>query len=192
MAEVVAKNGYAATTVADVVAAAGVSRRTFYEQFPDKEACFLAALDDGLEFLLRTIREAVAAHPAADWRSRVRISIEAYFAGLADKPTFAWAFTIEAIGVGPRIFERRDAVFNRWVAQWTTMQAIARIEDPSIPETSKEQMLVLVAGIEELVRTCLRTRGAEHLPELVEPAIAAALAMLGSAAASRPAAVPAR
>src|SRR5882724_3806888 len=40
MAEVVAEKGYQATTVADVVERAGVSRRTFYEQFPDREACF--------------------------------------------------------------------------------------------------------------------------------------------------------
>ena len=48
MAQVVAERGYPATTVADVVERAGVSRRTFYEQFADKEACFLAAYDVGL------------------------------------------------------------------------------------------------------------------------------------------------
>ena len=44
MAETVAAKGYAATTVADVVARAGVSRKTFYEHFADREECFLDRL----------------------------------------------------------------------------------------------------------------------------------------------------
>ena len=47
IAEAVAEKGYAATTVADVVGRAGVSRKTFYEHFADKEECFLAAWDAG-------------------------------------------------------------------------------------------------------------------------------------------------
>lgn len=179
MAQSVATQGYAVTTVADVVALAAVSRRTFYEQFRDKEVCFVAALDEGLRFLLQTIRDALSAHPEADWRSRVRISIEAYLSALGAKPTFARAFIIEAIGVGPRIFERRDAVFDRWVDQWRALEKLARREGAAIPRISNEQLLVLVAGIEELVRKCLRTRGPEGLRDLVEPATAAALTMLG-------------
>src|SRR5439155_260785 len=53
MANVVAAKGYAATTVADVVSAAGVSRSTFYELFASKEACFLDAYNQGVEDLLR-------------------------------------------------------------------------------------------------------------------------------------------
>ena len=59
MAQIVAEKGYPATTVADVVERAGVSRRTFYEQFADKEACFLAAYDAGLEAVLCRVGYAV-------------------------------------------------------------------------------------------------------------------------------------
>ena len=45
MVAAVAERGYAATTITDVVRHARVSRRTFYEHFADKEACFLAAYD---------------------------------------------------------------------------------------------------------------------------------------------------
>ncbi|MGH7858983.1 MAG: TetR/AcrR family transcriptional regulator [Candidatus Binatia bacterium] len=179
IARSVASKGYAATTVADVVTLARLSRRTFYEQFADKEECFLAAFDDGVEFLLRQIRERLSAHPEADWRTRVRLSIEAYLAGFVARPTFAWALTIEAVAVGPRILERRAAIFSRWVAQWRALQQIARAGDPRIPETPDDRLLMLVAGIEELVRECLRTRGAKHLPELAPAATAAATATLG-------------
>src|SRR3954449_5882078 len=45
IANVVAEKGYAATRVADITDYAGVSRKTFYELFTDKEDCFLAAYD---------------------------------------------------------------------------------------------------------------------------------------------------
>ncbi len=45
MIEAIDRQGYAATTVAQVIALAGVSRRAFYEQFANKEDCFLATYD---------------------------------------------------------------------------------------------------------------------------------------------------
>ena len=45
MVEVTAERGYADCRIADVIAYAGVSRKTFYELFRDKEDCFLAAYD---------------------------------------------------------------------------------------------------------------------------------------------------
>jgi AcrR family transcriptional regulator len=45
MIEAVAESGYEQTSVRQVVAMAGVSRRSFYEQFANKEACFLATFD---------------------------------------------------------------------------------------------------------------------------------------------------
>jgi TetR/AcrR family transcriptional regulator len=45
MIEAVATNGYGRTSVKQVVTLAGVSRRAFYEQFANKQECFLATLD---------------------------------------------------------------------------------------------------------------------------------------------------
>jgi AcrR family transcriptional regulator len=45
MIEAVARNGYEQTSVKEVIALAGVSRRSFYEQFANKEGCFLATFD---------------------------------------------------------------------------------------------------------------------------------------------------
>src|SRR5919201_6795907 len=64
MAEVVAQKGYARTTVADVLSRARVSRETFYEQFSDKEDCFLAAYDFSVEAMLEAITDAVGDAPA--------------------------------------------------------------------------------------------------------------------------------
>src|SRR3954451_4843452 len=82
MADAVAAKGYAATTVADGVARAVVSRKTFYEHFRDKEECFLAAFDTGVDLLLDTI---VAAHPEGDdgsWIDLIRARVRAYLGTL--------------------------------------------------------------------------------------------------------------
>ena len=44
-----ARKGYEATTVADLTELSGVSSRTFYDLFTDKQACFLATLEAMIE-----------------------------------------------------------------------------------------------------------------------------------------------
>jgi AcrR family transcriptional regulator len=166
VAEAVAAKGYAGTTVADVVSHAAVSRRTFYEQFTDLESCFLAAYQAGMELLLDEIRTAVRAEPDALWRERVETSVEAYLAALAARPAAAWAFTIEAMGAGPRVLAHRAEVMGRWVRQWRELQAIAAREESGVAQLDDDHLLVLVGGIEELVRDCLRATGPKGLPGL--------------------------
>src|SRR3954470_24526086 len=129
VAEAVAHKGYAAATVADVVARAAVSRRTFYEQFSDLESCFLAAYQTGMEQLLVDVREAVRARPNGGWRDRARTSVEAYLAALAARPAAAWAFSIEALGGGTTVLALRAAMLDGWVRQWRELQRLARRED---------------------------------------------------------------
>jgi AcrR family transcriptional regulator len=182
MAEVVAEKGYVAATVGDVVATAGVSRRTFYEQFEHKEACFLAAHQAGLELLLREIGDAVAPLPRDDWRGRAQASIDAYLRTLAERPAAAWAFTVEALGAGPHALEQRAKVLVRWVAQWRALHETARREDPKLRSVSDDELAVLVGGIEELVRECMRSRSAAGLPKLAPRVTKVALATLGGGA----------
>ena len=163
VAEAVADKGYAATTVADVVGAAAVSRRTFYEQFADLEACFLAAYRDGMEWLLEQIRIAVRAHPAAGWRERARIAVEAYLDALAARPAAARAFSIEALGGGQAVLAHRAEVMRRWMQQWAGLERIAGGEG-----VGDDHLLLLVGGIEELVRECLVTGDVSELPLLAD------------------------
>ena len=99
MAEVVAERGYAATTVADVIGAAGVSRKTFYEHFRDKEDCFLAAYDAGVDLLLGAVRD--AGETGGDLIERARARTRRYLETLAAEPAFARTFLIEVAAAGP-------------------------------------------------------------------------------------------
>ena len=197
MAQVVAERGYPATTVADVVERAGVSRRTFYEQFADKEACFLAAYDVGLTAVLGRIKEAVegvperlppplsGGHPpppgpAAGWRERARAGVEAFLALLASEPAFARSLQVEILTAGPAALERRAGMLTMFSGIWRNVHDGARAEEPELPALPDEVFTVLTAGLEEMVRDCLRTRGTAALPGLGEPILRAVFAVFGA------------
>ncbi|MDQ1490958.1 MAG: hypothetical protein QOD57_4798 [Actinomycetota bacterium] len=199
MAQIVAEKGYPATTVADVVERAGVSRRTFYEQFADKEACFLAAYDVGLTVVLSRIREAVegvperlpppssggdplTAGPTGGWRERARAGVEAFLVLLAAEPAFARALQLEILTAGPAALERRAGMLVMFSGVWRNVFEQARAEEAGRPALPDEVFTILTAGLEELVRDCIRTKGTDALPELAEPILRTVFAVFGGPA----------
>ena len=68
MARAVATKGYADTTIADIVREAGVSRRTFYENFADKAECLTALYESASGNALAVLRGAI--NPQSDWQAR--------------------------------------------------------------------------------------------------------------------------
>jgi AcrR family transcriptional regulator len=180
IAQVVAEKGYAATTVADIVNRASVSRSTFYEQFPDKEACFLAMFNFGVELVLGQMREArEQLGPDQDWRDHVRSDLITYLNVLAAEPAFAWALHVEVLAAGPAALERRAQIFALFTARTRRIHELARSADPSQVKLPPEVFELHTGGMDELVRERLRTRGVPGLTDLAEPAVAATLAMLG-------------
>src|ERR1700722_4612614 len=91
IAQVVVERGYAAATVADIVDRASVSRSTFYEPFPDKEACFLAAFEYGVDFVLRRMEKARTELSSSDWRDTISADFGTYLTVLSREPAFARA-----------------------------------------------------------------------------------------------------
>jgi len=166
MAEAVAANTYVGTTVADVVAGAGVSRKTFYEHFRDKEECFLAAFDTGVDLLLDAI---VAAKPAEDdpsWIGLMRARVRAYLDTLASRPAFARTFLIEVFAAGPRALERRADVLRRFAKLFEDLHEEARRQFPSLPPVPPPVYVAAVGAINELVSDFTREGRAADLPEL--------------------------
>src|SRR5688572_25002049 len=103
MADAVAERGYANTSVAEVTRRAGVSRETFYEQFADKEACFLAAYDGALQLLREHVGHAAgeASAGGASREDALRAALDAYLHTLATEPAVARTFLIEVYAAGP-------------------------------------------------------------------------------------------
>ncbi len=176
VAQVVAGKGFAGATVADVIALAGVSRRTFYEFYPSIEDCFLAAYEQDMRALFRAIDDAVARCARDDWRARAHATLEAYLRELARLPDAARAYTVEAFGAGRRALALRTWVVDRWVAQWRALDTLRRGTSSKVSDPSR--WLALIGGVDELVRDCLQKSGASQLPGLLEPANRFVLAVL--------------
>ena len=183
---VVAAKGVGAATVADVIALAGVSRRTFYEQFERLEDCFVAAYEDGMRRLFAVIREALVAQREAGWRERTAVAISAYLDALASMPDATRAFTLETLGAGPDAQAQRRRVLAEWVAHWRGLQRLREHLDPSTPPLADAVLVGLVGGLEEMVREQLQRRGAKSLPTLAPAATAFALAVLEGAGRASP------
>jgi AcrR family transcriptional regulator len=177
MVQSVAEKGYARVAVADVVERAGVSRKTFYEQFANKEECFLAAYDDGVDRLLAAI-DAALATLAPDWLAAARRAVEVYLDAMAASPAFARAFLIEALGAGPVALARRRAVQDRFAAQLEAVHRRARADIPEIPEVPPHTFQAVVGAVNELVTAHVLERGADTLPELTDAILDVHLALL--------------
>jgi AcrR family transcriptional regulator len=191
MADAVAAKGYANVAVADVIERAGVSRRSFYEHFSNKEEAFLAAYDAGVAGLLDAIGEAeeAAAAEAAGTGSgglpaRARAGTAIYLQLLADNPAFARTFLIEVLGAGPAALERRDAVHERFALRLAgAYRAIAEAGGGvAAPEPAPYVFRAAVGAIHELVLECLLKRGPEALPDLLGPILEIELRLLSGGA----------
>jgi AcrR family transcriptional regulator len=181
IAQVVSEKGYAAVTVADIVDRASVSRSTFYEQFADKEACFLQAFNFGAEYVLGKMGAAWEALDAGDdWRARVRSDLETYLEVLASEPAFARALHVEVLAAGPAALERRAQMFGLFSDRTRRIHLLARQQEPSLPALPVEAFALHTGGTDEMIREWIRTHSAETLPELTEPALTATFALFGA------------
>jgi AcrR family transcriptional regulator len=98
MVAVTAEKGYPATSVADLVELSGVSSRSFYQHFADKEDCFLAAMDEILTLTQRLSEAALRAEQGGP--ERVHAAIEALTAMAAAQPAAAKLCTVVAFCAG--------------------------------------------------------------------------------------------
>ena len=164
IASSVAAKGYAAATVGDVVKAAGVSRKTFYEHFTDKEECFMVAWETGVQILFDAIHESQV--EADTTLERMRFGVRTYLRTLASEPDFARAFLIEVIAAGPRAETRRAEVHERFAELFADQHAIARSARPDLPVVPRAVCRATVGAVNELASEYVRDGRTADLPEL--------------------------
>ncbi|WP_049793293.1 TetR/AcrR family transcriptional regulator [Conexibacter woesei] len=181
VAEAVAEQGYATTTVADIIARARLSRRTFYEHFTDKEECFLAAYDTVVEQMLAGVGHAYE-HAGDDWTHRVHDGLEAFVNYLVAEPAFARMCIVEVVAAGTEARGRRDAAMRVFVdfLQPGREQAPRGVV---VPELAAD---IVVGGIYEIIYTRLLRDSAEELIEMLPQLVYCALVpFVGHRAAER-------
>jgi AcrR family transcriptional regulator/DNA-binding MarR family transcriptional regulator len=110
-ADVVDEVGYPGLTVAQVIARAKVSRKTFYDLFEDREDCFLAVFEQTVERAGALAAQAYAGQ--SNWRDGVRAGLLALLSFMDEEPALARICVVEALGAGPRVLAARTKVIER-------------------------------------------------------------------------------
>lgn len=151
MAEVASERGAGSVTVAHVVARAGVSRRTFYDLFADREECFLAAFEEAIG---RVGAQVIAAYELESaWRERMRAALWSLLVWLDEEPAQARLCVVESLAAGPRVLARRARVQRALVKaidggrEATSTTARAARKAPPLPPLTAEGVVGAVLSV---------------------------------------------
>jgi AcrR family transcriptional regulator len=180
VATVTARLGYPETTVADIHTEAGVSRKTFYEHFDNKEVVFLAAYDEIATRLLEHVEAAL--RRARSFEEGVTGCLSAFLGFVASEPTFAHMCIVEVLAAGPEALERRNKTMRAF-AELVERGAALGMPDATPPSLTAQ---TIVGGIYEVVYSRLVENRADELPQLLpDLAFAVMLPYAGPVAAQK-------
>jgi AcrR family transcriptional regulator len=170
VAEATAARGYARMSVEDVVRRAGVSRRTFYELFPNKDAVFLEAYDQVANLLLAGVRAAYEGE--SGFASRLTAGFRAFLELLEASPAFARMCIVEVMAAGPEAVAKRTAVMGEFAKLIEENAASELDSHGSVPRMHAQ---TIVAGAYEAVYRMIAAGETDKLstllPDLVESAL---------------------
>lgn len=155
MTATVAERGYAATSIAEVIKRARASRSTFYEQFGDKEDCYLAAYQLASDYVATQIGGAVEASPP-NLADRLAQVYETFLGELARIPLAARAFLVEIRAAGAPSQQHRRIVNDQFAE---LLRVPGSDDDPLM-------RVAVVAASEEIIVREIIDNGAESLPRL--------------------------
>lgn len=170
LAQALAEQGYATVTIADIVRLAGVSRRTFYEHFEGKQACFEALYRAASASALRTLRDAI--DPAQPWRTQLQKALASYLGHLAAGPDLLRSLFVDIHHLGDDGAALRRETMTGLAS--FLLETINRSEEPSGPALrplTPELAMAAVGAINELVLTAIERDEAAELASLTPVAV---------------------
>ncbi|HSS04294.1 MAG TPA: TetR/AcrR family transcriptional regulator [Solirubrobacterales bacterium] len=162
---VVAKHGYEAMSVADIVKAAAVSRNAFYKNFSDKQECFATAHEVGHERLFEILTQPCEA--GATIEERVELSLAAGLDALAADPDVARLLFVEAPSAGEEIALR----YHEWLGRYGTLLRSAAPEMPREAQPAPEVEGVIVGGVASRIASEVLNGKAAKLRDLSAPLV---------------------
>lgn len=166
MADLTSENGYTAVTIGDIVSRGGVAKRTFYEYFTDKEACFLAAG----EFLAGKVAEAIVIphDPEMDLYHRAEATIRSLLQTLQNHPSYARASFVEIWAAGSNAINRRLEVTRQLAQLLASLSHDVARRQPTARAISETHALAVITAIEGHIFRVIYLDGANNLTDHVE------------------------
>lgn len=175
IAELVAERGYAAVTIGDIATRAGTAKRTFYDHFPDKLQCYLAALDGITDTLVQATARFFAVPGTV--RERCEYSLRGYLELLGSMPTASKIFYLESMAAGPEAVDRRMDMHLKFARNIVALSREAERGGEG-REISEPHALAVVGALHTLIFHQVHRRGPESLLELVDEIVPLAAAFL--------------
>ena len=162
-------NGYASTTIGAITRRARVSRDTFYEQFANKEACFLAAYDATTRELMDEMVAAGTSQPS--YIEGIRDGVRAYFRFWSERPDAARVCTLEVMAAGSEALAHREQTLRSFARLYRAVAERAREQQPGLPDVPDVVARAIVVAAVELTTQYIREDRASSLPELESDAL---------------------
>lgn len=172
-----ARDGFDAITIDEIVAAAGVSRRTFFRYFDSKEDVIVQFLGDvGAELSAALVARPVAEQPAVALRHALSVLVEA----CAEDPDKALRLVKLMLGT-PTVLARYLQMQARWRDQLTAELARRSSEPPQSDLRPALAAAVALAAFDVALRRWAERDGAADLADLTDQAFAAVAPALAPA-----------
>jgi AcrR family transcriptional regulator len=190
--ELACDGGVQALSVAIVCARAGVSRRTFYDLFADRDECLQAAFEDAVDTARDVVVQAAVGgehdqsrrrtHKARGWAQSIRAGLSALLSLLDQEPGLARLLIVDGPGFDPKALEVRGQV----------LAEAARLIDQGRSEAraGREPPPLTAEGTVGAVLSVIHTRLLQHDPHPLTQLTGSLMAVivhpyLGPAAARR-------
>jgi AcrR family transcriptional regulator len=161
--------GYASTTVGDITRRARVSRDTFYEQFANKEACFLAAYDVTTRELMDQMVAAGTSQP--NYVEGIRSGVRAYLRFWSERPDAARVCTLEVMAAGSEALAHRERTLRSFARLYRAFAERARAQQPGLPTVPDVVARAIVVAAVELTTQYIREDRVSSLAELESDAL---------------------
>lgn len=162
----VAEHGFQETTVSQISAASGVSRRTFYSYFRTKEEGFFATFDLLEEHLFAAIGDARAS--GSSWTAKVRARVAAMVGVFSENPDLiCFALTAPPAAAG-KVAERSRNLLERLVQELTA----GAPEGGGYSAASEVEREAMAGSLAAVLAARIPGETEEALPELVELVLA--------------------
>jgi AcrR family transcriptional regulator/DNA-binding MarR family transcriptional regulator len=156
--------GVGNVTVAHVVERSGVSRRTFYEHFSDREDCFLVAFDEALKYASERVLPAYRSESC--WRERIRAGLVALLSFIDEEPVIGRFLICESLAGRPDMLKRRAGVLARVTSAIEEGSVGAKVGFTSPPLTGEAIVGGVLAVIQrrlmEIEPDANSARGGQH------------------------------
>jgi len=144
MLEAIGAEGYDATSVRTVLDRTGLYRQAFYDNFADKGACYMAALEMGIARLEGIVARAAASEET--WRAKLRAGLGALLDQLDAEPDFGRGVIVGVHSAGAEALAIRAKAMKR-AAEFIDLARLEVDESESPPQIAPEGIIAAIHAI---------------------------------------------